>query len=84
METTGRTMCLFDVPLHYHFFDASNSGDGYDMRQLLSNTLTAHDPTRSVTFVDNHDTQPGQSLESLVQPWFKPLAYAFILLRADG
>lgn len=84
LETTGRTMCLFDVPLHYHFFDASNSGDGYDMRQLLSNTLTAHDPTRSVTFVDNHDTQPGQSLESWVQPWFKPLAYAFVLLRADG
>jgi len=37
-----------------------------------------------VPFVDNHDTQPGQSLESWVQDWFKPLAYALILLRAEG
>jgi len=28
--------------------------------------------------------QPLQSLESLVEAWFKPLAYAFILLRTDG
>ena len=34
--------------------------------------------------MDNHDTQPCQSLESWVEPWFKPLAYALILLRRDG
>lgn len=39
---------------------------------------------KAVTFVDNHDTQPGQSLESTVQTWFKPLAYAFILTREAG
>jgi alpha-amylase len=38
----------------------------------------------SVTFVDNHDSQPGQALESWVDDWFKPLAYALILLRQDG
>lgn len=38
----------------------------------------------TVTFVDNHDSQPGQALESWVEPWFKPLAYAAILLRRDG
>jgi alpha-amylase len=38
----------------------------------------------AVTFVDNHDTQPGTSLESWVEPWFKPLAYALILLRREG
>ncbi|MEB3105138.1 MAG: hypothetical protein VKN17_05090 [Cyanobacteriota bacterium] len=31
-----------------------------------------------------HHTQPLQSLESVVEPWFKPLAYAFILLRDQG
>ena len=41
-------------------------------------------PLLAVPFVDNHDTQPGQSLESWVQDWFKPLAYALILLRGDG
>jgi alpha-amylase len=34
--------------------------------------------------VSNHDSQPLQSLESVVEPWFKPLAYALILLRRDG
>lgn len=34
--------------------------------------------------MDNHDTQPGQALESWVDGWFKPLAYAIILLREGG
>ena len=34
--------------------------------------------------MDNHDTQPLQALESPVEAWFKPLAYALILLRAEG
>jgi len=37
-----------------------------------------------VTLVANHDTQPLQSLEAPVEPWFKPLAYALILLREQG
>ncbi|MDI8752022.1 hypothetical protein MJH54_31455, partial [Salmonella enterica subsp. enterica serovar Montevideo] len=32
----------------------------------------------------NHDTQPLQALEAPVEPWFKPLAYALILLRENG
>jgi alpha-amylase len=35
------------------------------------------------TFVQNHDTQESQSLEAPVEPWFVPLAYAFILLQAN-
>jgi len=38
----------------------------------------------AVTLVENHDTQPLQALEAPVEPWFKPLAYAIILLRAEG
>ncbi len=30
------------------------------------------------------DSQPLQSLESVVEPWFKSLAYALILPRRDG
>ena len=41
-------------------------------------------PECAVTFVDNHDTQPGQSLESFIPAWFKPIAYALILLRSTG
>ncbi|HGD4310216.1 TPA: alpha-amylase domain-containing protein, partial [Streptococcus agalactiae] len=36
------------------------------------------------TFVENHDTQSGQALESRVEDWFKPLAYGLILLRQQG
>ena len=32
----------------------------------------------------NNDTQPYQALEVPIEPFFKPLAYALILLRYDG
>ena len=38
-------------------------------------------PELAVTLVDNHDTQPLQALEAPVEAWFKPMAYALILLR---
>lgn len=38
----------------------------------------------AVTLTDNHDTQPLQALEAPVEPWFKPIAYALILLRQEG
>lgn len=77
-------MQLFDVPLHFKFFDASHGGGNYDMRGLLLNTLMQTDSWHAVTFVDNHDTQPGQALQSFVMEWFKPLAYGIILLQEAG
>ncbi len=77
-------LSLFDVPLHYNLYDASNSNGNYDMRKIFDNTLVQLMPEHAVTFVDNHDTQIGQSLQSEIQEWFKPLAYALILLRASG
>jgi len=82
-ETEGR-MHLFDVPLHQNFHHASKAGAGYDMGSILNNTLVKEHPSLAVTIVENHDTQPLQSLESPVESWFKPLAYAFILLRDEG
>ena len=84
ISSTDGSMALFDVPLHFHFHDASKSGSGYDMRRILEGTLTREMPLLSVPFVDNHDSQPGSALESWVEPWFRPLAYALILLRKDG
>lgn len=77
-----RRMSLFDVPLHFKFFNASKGN--LNMRELFNDTLVQADIFKAVTFVDNHDSQPGQSLESWVEPWFKPQAYAAILLRRDG
>lgn len=75
---------LFDVPLHFHLHAASNSNGDVDLSRLFDGTLVEADPARAVTFVENHDTQPGQSLASTVQSWFKPSAYAIILLREAG
>lgn len=37
------------------------------MRKIFDNTLTQDSPIKSVTFVDNYDTQSGQALESWIQ-----------------
>ena len=84
LDVTQGKMTLFDASLHHNIFNASNAGRGYDMRQIFDNSLVAHAPTLSVTLIDNHDTQPLQSLEAPVNPWFKPLSYALILLRENG
>lgn len=77
-------MCLFDVPLHGRFREISIANGQFDMTRLFDDTLVGTRPHQAVTFVDNHDTQPGQALESWVERWFKPAAYGLILLRAFG
>ena len=84
LDRVNNVMSLFDVPLHLHFHDASRAHGNYDLRTIFDNTLVARRPMEAVTFVDNHDSQPGQSLESWVEDWFKPMAYAMILLRENG
>ncbi|MFI5129817.1 MAG: alpha-amylase [Chitinophagales bacterium] len=84
IEGTGGRVQLFDVPLHFNFYNASSQGVDYDMRKIFDNTLVQAKPQLAITFVDNHDTQPLQSLESTVEYWFKPLADALILLREQG
>jgi alpha-amylase len=69
-------------PLKFH--EISRANGHYDLRTILDDTLTKDQPALSVPFVENHDSQPLQSLESPVDWWFKPAAYAFILLRQEG
>ena len=80
---TDGEISLFDVPPHYHLENASKD-ENYDMSKILEGTLVKENPSKAVTFVDNHDTQPGQSLQSFVERWFKPAAYTIILLRDEG
>lgn len=82
-QVDGKTM-LFDAPLHMKFHEASLQGSHYDMSQIFTGTLVEADPFHAVTLVANHDTQPLQALEAPVEAWFKPLAYALILLRENG
>ena len=84
MRNTDYQIALFDVPLHFKFFQASLSGKDFDMRLIFDQTLVKEHQNIVVTFVDSHDSQPQESLQSFVAAWFKLLAYALILLRKDG
>jgi alpha-amylase len=75
---------LFDIALHNKFYEASLQKENYNLAAIFDNTLVQRMPERAVTFVDSHDSQPFQALESFVDYWFKPLANAFILLRVQG
>ncbi len=79
-----QAMSMFDAPLHYNFHDASIANGEYNMATLLNGSLMMSNPSKAVTFVENHESQPGGVMESAVEEWFKPLAYATILLREQG
>lgn len=84
LDRVDKQLSLFDVGLHMKFHEASKAGGDFDMRQIFDGSFVAHVPEQAVTFVENHDTQPLQSLEASVEPWFKPIAYALILMREQG
>ncbi len=83
IEKTEGEISLFDVPLHYNFNNASKDMN-YDLTTIFNNTLMKENQYKAVTFVDNHDTEPGQALESFIERWFKIIAYSIILLRKEG
>ncbi|KAH9917822.1 glycoside hydrolase family 13 protein [Fomitopsis serialis] len=75
---------FFDVPLHHNFYRASKAGARYDLRTIFNDTVVKFRPGDAITFVDNHECQIGQSLESWVGANFKIVAYALVLLRGEG
>jgi alpha-amylase len=84
IAATDGDVHLFDAPLLKNFAEASRAGKAYDLRTIFDNTLVRNEPALAVTIVANHDTQPLQSLENVVEAWFTPIAYAITLLRRDG
>ncbi|WP_316738212.1 alpha-amylase [Pedobacter aquatilis] len=84
IETTAGRTQIFDSLLHHNFYLASHEENEFDMSTIFDKTLVQVNPALAVTFVDNHDSQPLQALESYVEFWFRPLAYAIILLREQG
>jgi alpha-amylase len=84
IDATNGRMSLFDASLHHNLENASKQGKDYDLRTIFQDTLVAARPDLAVTVVGNHDTQPLQSLEAPIEQWFKPLAYALLLLRDKG
>jgi alpha-amylase len=72
---TDNPVSAFDFPQHY-MLKALCDGFGFDLRTLASwDTFTRTQPTRAVTFVENHDLRDGDA--PIVND--KLLAYAYIL-----
>ncbi|KAF8328149.1 glycoside hydrolase family 13 protein [Cantharellus anzutake] len=84
MNALSVPMALFDAPLHTTFHKASMLGPDFDLRTIFHDSLVQSRPRDAVTFVENHDTVEGQSLESPVSRAFAPIAYSIILLRPEG
>ncbi|KAJ5730950.1 uncharacterized protein N7483_005458 [Penicillium malachiteum] len=83
LEDTGYRIAAYDVPLLEKFSKLSHT-KAADLRGIFDNTLVQCRPNHAVTLVSNHDTQPGQMLETPIAPDFKEIAYSLILLRKDG
>ncbi|WP_409276039.1 alpha-amylase [Neobacillus sp. SCS-31] len=84
LDIVDYNIALFDVPLHYKLHNASKAGSDFDLTTIFDDTLVQSHRRNAVTFVDNHDSQPHEALESWVEDWFKQSAYALILLRGAG
>lgn len=84
IERTEGALSLFDSSLHFKIHKASKAGKDFDMQTIFDSTLVKAMPDKAVTVTDNHDMQPLREWEVPVEPWFKPLAYALILLRQEG
>lgn len=84
LKGENTAMSLFDVPLQNNFKKASDAKSAFKLNEIFKGSLLEVDSEHAVTFVDNHDTQETQALHNWVAAWFKPLAYALILLRRLG
>lgn len=84
LEHSEGCMSLMDVPLYYHMVDISHHGNRYDMGHVLENCLAMEDGDHAITYVGGNDGAPGWSEETLVAEWFRPIAYALILLMEKG
>jgi len=80
LKETTYEFSIFDVSLHMAFVSAGQKGNTYNLSQIFDHSLVKRAPYQSVTFVDNHDSER----EGSVAAWFRPHAYALIMLRQDG
>ncbi|KAK4493663.1 hypothetical protein PRZ48_014848 [Zasmidium cellare] len=83
LDAMHRKFSLFDAPLLYNFSRLSTTEEA-DLRTVFDGTLVKAEPVNAVTVVMNHDTQPGQTMDTKIEGFFKPLAYALILLQDAG
>jgi alpha-amylase len=71
LQATDYQMSLFAFALRNKFTQACRT-PGYDLRNLMDDTLAVRCPVNAVSFVDNHDVQPlREAHDSYVEFWFR-------------
>ncbi|KAF2011021.1 glycoside hydrolase family 13 protein [Aaosphaeria arxii CBS 175.79] len=83
LRDLNHAFSLYDSPLLNNFARLSTTEDA-DLRKVFDGSLVQAQPSNAVTVVMNHDTQPGQTVATHIEGFFKPLAYSLILLREEG
>ncbi|KAK8036880.1 Alpha-amylase [Apiospora phragmitis] len=71
-------------PTYYYGASRLSTTKRSDLRTVFDGSLVQARSGQAVTVVMTHDTQPGQTVATAIRGFFKPLAYALILLRAQG
>ncbi|KAL1302682.1 hypothetical protein AAFC00_003045 [Neodothiora populina] len=86
VDNVGQGVKAIDAPLYMNFSKLSQSKFKLeaDLRRVYRDTLVAARPDNAVTMITSHDTQPGQTMATRIEPYFKMLAYAIMLLRKEG
>lgn len=88
LDAVGQGTRAYDAPLLYNFSriasEVARGSRAVDLRTIIRGSLLECRPHSAVTIVTNHDTQPGQTSYTPMDPRLKPLFYAFILLRKEG
>ncbi|PNS15146.1 Alpha-amylase 1 [Sphaceloma murrayae] len=88
---------VFDVPLLNKFSQMKRVGTHsrwsmlrrssrpvFDLREIFKDTVVQYRPHNAMLVVTNHDTQPGQAMDTPIEPLFITHAYALILLTSRG
>ena len=83
LKDMNHPFTLYDSPLVYNFSRTSKE-EKRDLRKIFDGSLVQAKPKAAVIVVMNHDTQPGQTVETPIEGFFKPLACSLLLLRNQG
>jgi alpha-amylase len=77
LDLTGRKAAIYDSHLRDLFKQMCESGDTFDMRELIAPSLLGLEPAYTIVYVDNHDTSREADGTKMGIREDKPLAYAY-------
>ncbi len=84
MNKVGWNQSMYDFKLKGNLSDIIKANGFFDMRNMLYQSFADKHPMHTVTYVNIHDTQPGQFDDSYIPWWHQQRSYAVTLTRQEG